>query len=296
VKNFLILGALGALGLVTLGACATAQPPSELVDARAAYQRASTGPAAQLNPADLHTAKETLDVAEKSFADNGGSDKTKNAAYTAERRVEIAEVRANIIATQREKDQMIAQANANQANALTNTTAALGRTKEQLEAERAALATETQRRIDADKRAKEAADNLAKFASVKQEPRGMVITLSGAVLFATNKSELLPAAQTKLQEVAKALTQQDKDSHIIVEGHTDSQGSDDLNQALSQRRAESVKNYLTSQGIAADRLTATGFGKTRPIADNASPEGRADNRRVEIVVQPASGGTSSMGR
>lgn len=282
-----ILGMLGAFGL--LAGCASAQPPAELVNARAAYTRASTGPAAQLTPADLHTAKQTLDEAEKSFADDGASEKTKNAAYTAERRVQIAEVRANVLAAQRQKEQLIAQANANQASALQSTTAALGRTKEQLEAERTALQSEQARRIEAEKRAKEAADNLAKIASVKQEPRGMVITLSGSVLFATNKSELLPAAQSKLQEVAKALTQQDKDSKIVVEGHTDSQGADDMNMALSQRRAESVKNYLVSQGMAADRITATGVGEGRPIADNTSAEGRANNRRVEIIVQAAEG-------
>lgn len=289
MKQHLILGTLAAFGL--LAGCASTTPPSELVNARAAYTRASTGPAAQLSPADLHTAKQTLDEAEKSFADDGASEKTKNASYTAERRVQLAEVKANIIAAQRQKEQLLAQANANQANALVNTTAALGRTKEQLDAERAALATEQQRRMEAEKRAKEAADNLAKIASVKQEPRGMVITLSGSVLFATNKSELLPAAQTKLQEVSKALTQQDKDSKIIVEGHTDSQGADDTNMTLSQRRAESVKNYLVSQGMAADRITAQGVGEGRPIADNASPEGRANNRRVEIIVQPSHSGS-----
>jgi outer membrane protein OmpA-like peptidoglycan-associated protein len=291
MKRHRILGTLAAFGL--LAGCATAQPPAELINARAAYQRASTGPAAQLDPADLHTAKETLDVAERSFADDGASEKTRNAAYTAERRAQIAEVRANVIAATRQREQILATANANQAAALQSTSAALGRTKGELEAQRAALVSEQQRRLEAEKRAKEAVDNLTKIASVKQEPRGMVITLSGSVLFATNKSELLPAAQTKLQDVARALTQQDPDSRILIEGHTDSQGADDMNMALSQRRAESVKNYLVSQGIAADRITATGLGKQRPIADNTSPEGRANNRRVEIVVQPTSGPSST---
>lgn len=291
MKNHRILGTLAAFGL--LAGCATAPPPVELINARAAYQRASTGPAAQLDPADLHTAKETLDVAETSFANDGASEKTRNAAYTAERRVQIAEVRANVIAANLQKEQIVAAAAANQSAALQSTSAALGRTKGELEAQRAALLAEQQRRMEAEKRAKEAADDLAKIASVKQEPRGMVITLSGSVLFATNKSELLPAAQTKLQEVARALTQQDKDSKILIEGHTDSQGADDMNMALSQRRAESVKNYLVSQGMAADRITAVGVGKQRPIADNASPEGRANNRRVEIIVQPTPGPSST---
>ncbi len=114
----------------------------------------------------------------------------------------------------------------------------------------------------------------------------MVITLSGGVLFASNRSDLLPGAQAKLNDVAAALTKQDAESKISVEGHTDSQGDASYNQELSQRRAQSVRDYLVSRGIAADRVSAQGFGLTRPIADNASPEGRANNRRVEIVVQP----------
>ena len=115
----------------------------------------------------------------------------------------------------------------------------------------------------------------------------MVITLSGSVLFASAKSDLLPDAQAKLNDVAKALSEQDPDAKIVVEGHTDSQGGAAFNQDLSQRRAESVRGYLISHGLAADRVTSQGFGPTRSIADNSSPEGRANNRRVEIVVQPA---------
>jgi outer membrane protein OmpA-like peptidoglycan-associated protein len=116
----------------------------------------------------------------------------------------------------------------------------------------------------------------------------MVITLSGGVLFASGKSELLPAAQLKLNSVADALMQQDPDSKMVVEGHTDSQGGDAYNQDLSQRRAQTVRDYLVSRGVAADRATAQGFGPSRSIADNKSAEGRANNRRVEIVVEPKS--------
>ena len=113
----------------------------------------------------------------------------------------------------------------------------------------------------------------------------MVITLSGSVLFASAKSDLLPDAQSKLSDVANALAKQDPDSKIVVEGHTDSQGGASFNQDLSQKRAESVRQYLISRGIASDRVTAQGFGPSRAIADNGSAEGRANNRRVEIVVQ-----------
>lgn len=97
---------------------------------------------------------------------------------------------------------------------------------------------------------------------------------------------MLPAAQLKLNGVAEALTQQDPDSKMVVEGHTDSQGGDSYNQDLSQRRAQTVRDYLVSRGIAADRVRSQGFGSSRSVADNKSTEGRANNRRVEIVVAP----------
>ena len=114
----------------------------------------------------------------------------------------------------------------------------------------------------------------------------MVITLNGSVLFTSAKWELLPAAQLKLNDVAKALTEQDPDSKMVVEGHTDSQGMAASNQELSQKRAQAVRDYLVSRGIAADRITAEGFGSTRGVAGNDTAEGRANNRRVEIVVKP----------
>jgi outer membrane protein OmpA-like peptidoglycan-associated protein len=108
-------------------------------------------------------------------------------------------------------------------------------------------------------------------------------------LFASAKWDLLPAAQMKLNDVANALTKEDPLSKIVVEGHTDSQGQAGYNQELSQHRAQAVRDYLVTRGIASDRVTAQGFGSTRTVADNASPEGRANNRRVEIVVQPSAG-------
>ena len=271
----------------TASACAEAVPPAELVNARAAYTRASTGQAAQLDPADLHTAKEGLDAAERQFKDEGASEGTVNTAYIALRRTELAESRSRVTAAEKQKEAVIAAANANQANQLQVTSAQLGATKQALATQGVALQSEQQRRMDAEKRAAQAAADLAKFASVKQDAtRGMIITLSGAVLFVTAKSDLLPAAQVKLNEVADVLTKQDPDSTMLVEGYTDSQGAAAMNQELSQKRAESVRTYLISRGISGDRITATGLGPSRPIADNASPEGRANNRRVEIVVTP----------
>jgi outer membrane protein OmpA-like peptidoglycan-associated protein len=283
----LILAIAGATG------CASAIAPPELVSARTVYDRASKGPAATLNPTDLHTAKESLDAAEASFEKEGDSQVTRDLGYTAERRTETAESRARTMQASGEKDQVVAQMHATTAAQAKMTAAELARANQQLaskdqalQAQGNQLQNEVQRRQEAEKRAAQAAADLAKLASVKQETRGMVITLSGAVLFTSGKSELLPAAQVKLNDVAKALIEQDPDSKMVVEGHTDSQGTAAANQELSQKRAQAVRDYLVSRGIAGDRVTAQGFGPTRPIGENNSPEGRANNRRVEIVVQP----------
>jgi outer membrane protein OmpA-like peptidoglycan-associated protein len=274
------------LVFVALG-CASSAVPGDLLTARSAYDRASHGPAATLDPADLHVARETLDIAEKSFANNGDTQETRDFAYTSDRQSQIAEAHARTLQADREKATVLSDLKASQAATVRTTSAALGVANQELAAQGQALDSEHQRRIEADRRAAQAAADLARFASVKQEPRGMVITLSGSVLFASAKSDVLPDAMAKLDSVAKALSQQDPDSKIVVQGYTDSQGGASYNQDLSQRRAASVREYLISHGLASDRVTAQGFGPSSPIADNSSPEGRANNRRVEIVVTPA---------
>ena len=112
----------------------------------------------------------------------------------------------------------------------------------------------------------------------------MVITLQGELLFKTARSDLKPAAMAKLDRIAEAL--KGKDQPIAITGYTDNVGALDTNLRLSQMRAESVRTYLVSKGIPRDLVTAQGRGPESPVADNESVEGRAQNRRVEIVVQP----------
>jgi outer membrane protein OmpA-like peptidoglycan-associated protein len=137
---------------------------------------------------------------------------------------------------------------------------------------------------DSEKRTADALAELATLAAVKEEERGLVITLSGGVLFRSAESTLLSSAQVKLDQVANALLAV-RARNLIVEGHTDSQGSKSYNQGLSQRRADAVRDYLVKRGYPADRIQSRGKGKGSPIADNASPEGRANNRRVEIIIE-----------
>jgi outer membrane protein OmpA-like peptidoglycan-associated protein len=291
IRNVWVLVTVG--GAVAAVACAAQQPPRDLVSARSAYDRASAGPAAQLDPRELDTAKKQLAVAETSFKEDGDTQNTRDQAYLALRRAELAEVMGRTRQARQGETATILEMHADQERVVANTSAALGRAKAEvasqsatLNARELALANETARRQEAEKRAAQAAADLAKFASVKQETRGTVITLSGGVLFASGKSDLFPAALLKLNQVATALTREDPLSKIVVEGHTDSQGSSDSNMTLSKQRAQAVRSHLVARGIAADRVTAEGFGSTRSVADNGSPEGRANNRRVEIVILP----------
>ncbi len=110
---------------------------------------------------------------------------------------------------------------------------------------------------------------------------GCHVALYG-VLFDFNKSTLQPSSDAALQPVA-TLMAADKTLKLEVQGHTDNVGNDAYNQTLSEARAKAVVTWLTHHGVAADRLTAKGYGKTKPVADNGSDEGRAKNRRVEIA-------------
>ena len=138
--------------------------------------------------------------------------------------------------------------------------------------------------MESEKRTAAALASLASIASLKEEERGLVLTLTGSVLFQSGKSTLMPPARAKLDQVAEAL-QAIQARNLIVEGHTDSQGSDASNQGLSQRRADAVGDYLVQRGYPANRIRSLGQGEGSPVAKNDSAEGRANNRRVEIVIQ-----------
>jgi len=268
-----------ALTTILVG-CGATLPPKELVDARAAYQTAAKGPAAQQSPAELHVAKQSLDQAERSFNDEGDAPQTKDFSYVAIRKAQLADASARAALAVKEKEALEREAQNVQADQLHKTRGELAKTQDQLTKEKAA-------REKAEKEAAQAMADLKRIADVKNESRGMVITLSGSVLFPTNESTLLPAAMVKLNEVADALIKGNPDSNITIEGHTDSQGQRQYNMDLSQKRAESVKGQLVSRGVAGDRIKTVGVGPDRPIADNKSAEGRANNRRVEIIVEPS---------
>jgi outer membrane protein OmpA-like peptidoglycan-associated protein len=282
--------AFGRTIIVTLSAawlvaCGTTLPPKELVDARAAYQAASAGKAAELAPAQLDTAKQSLAKAEKSFEEEGDDPVTKDLAYVAQRKTEIAVADAGREEADRGRLAADKAFREGQLEALATGKSVMTKTKAELEAEKKARADAEKRSAEAEKKAAAAMASLQEIAKVKEESRGVVITLSGSVLFATGKSSLLPIAKQKIDEVGKALKDQGFKS-LLVEGHTDSQGSATKNDELSQARADSVRTQLISNGIPPDKIRAQGLGSSRPVADNNTSEGRANNRRVEIIVEP----------
>jgi outer membrane protein OmpA-like peptidoglycan-associated protein len=278
-------------------ACGSHAPPKDLVDARAAYAKAEAGPASKLVPAELHVAHESLDAAEHSFHESPDSQDTVDISYVALRKAERADALGRAAAAEGDRATADRTAAKTERAMLENTQGRLQKTQGQLERERNELAkqkdlTEAERkarveaekaRIEAEKKAQDAMDALAKSMAVKNDTRGTVITLSGGLLFATGASTLLPGAQTQLNQVGDALKTQ-AEHHFVVEGHTDNQGTDKINDELSTRRANAVRDYLIVRGVSAAAITAQGFGSTRPIGDNKTTEGRAMNRRVEIIV------------
>jgi outer membrane protein OmpA-like peptidoglycan-associated protein len=303
-------GLAAVAAALCVAGCGSKVPSDELVSARKAYGEAEKSQARDLVPDHLLTAKQALDRAELAHRDSAGSHEERTLAYVADRqsRQAIAEAESRAAAAELEtaKRTYLEELEASQRkikSRLADTKDSLGKelsqVREELSRQEDALSEkakalrqrekeleeERKRREEAEKRAAAALASLEEIAKIREEQRGLVITLSGGVLFRTNQSDLLPIAKDQLRRVAEALLEQDDSKTIMVEGHTDSRGSARANRVLSQARADSVRTFLISSGIPPARVVAIGKGATEPVADNRSPEGRANNRRVEIIVQ-----------
>jgi outer membrane protein OmpA-like peptidoglycan-associated protein len=133
-----------------------------------------------------------------------------------------------------------------------------------------------------DKQAEEIQKDL-KGAKVERVGEGIKITFPAGILFDVNSTELKGAAKKDIEDLSKTL-QKYKDTNILVEGHTDNTGTDQYNQQLSEKRAETVSNFAKSLGVEGSRFSTMGYGESQPVADNSSVEGRHENRRVEIAI------------
>lgn len=275
---------LAAASLIACGG--NVPPPKALVDARAEYQATKDGIAMQLDPTDVHEADLALQKAEQAWKDSQdpNDEHPIDLAIVAQRKAQIATAEAQATKAQNDLTQAKADLQAALAAQLNATKGQLQQTQAQLQQTAAQAAAQKAQLADLEARLKDARDTIAKIAAVKDDDRGMVITLQGEVLFKTGKWDLKPGAMAKLDQIADAL--RGKEQPMVVYGFTDNVGAVDMNMDLSQKRAQSVRDYLASKGIPGDLITAEGKGPASPVADNTSVEGRAQNRRVEIVVKP----------
>ena len=130
-------------------------------------------------------------------------------------------------------------------------------------------------------------DTAGTDVQVVRQGDDLLLNIPSGINFAYNSANVEPQFRATLDRVAGVLSEYNQ-SYIDVYGHTDSTGSDAYNQTLSERRAASVADYLSSHGVQAARIATRGFGETQPIASNETEEGRAANRRVEIKIVPVS--------
>jgi outer membrane protein OmpA-like peptidoglycan-associated protein len=124
----------------------------------------------------------------------------------------------------------------------------------------------------------------SKTISVYKDARGTILSMSD-ILFETGKAELKPELKENLAEIAAILKSLLSESSVTLEGHTDNVGGEQINKFLSEQRANAVLNYLVERGVDRNRLKSVGYGLSRPVADNNTEEGRAKNRRVELVIK-----------
>lgn len=278
---------------LSLAACAHA-PTDDLVNARRTYQQAAHGPANQTAPADVYEAKKALSRAERAHEKDPGSAMERDLAYIATRRAEFAMVQADLKEAQAKAEAAQARRVATLEQQRDTSREQLEQTESQLDESQRALEEARRQREQLEQRLTSATRSLEGMARIKQEPDRVVMTLSGAVLFKHNSAELLPIARERLREVAAVLREYEADNRMVIEGHTDSRGSDAYNHQLSEKRAQSVRDFLVSEGVSESVVTAVGRGESEPIASNDTADGRANNRRVEIEIMPTNGAAGSV--
>jgi outer membrane protein OmpA-like peptidoglycan-associated protein len=260
------------LGLLLSGCAQKTTTHPALEEARSAIQTARSNPSVTRNaPLELEKAEKALGRGEDLFRQKADEVNIEHEAYLARQHAAIAEE----IADRREAQATIGKASANRSKVLAEARAA--------EAEYARRQAEKQRTAaaSAQERTTQLEAELAELKAVPKE-RGLVVTL-GDVVFDLDKAELKPGGMRTIDKLADILDQY-PDRQIKVEGFTDSTGSAEYNQVLSDRRAQSVRNALVLKGIDPARIETRGYGEEFPKASNETAAGRQLNRRVEIVI------------
>lgn len=233
-----------SIGLV---ACAN-QPNQNLEEARSSFSALqSDARSSKVAALETQDASNMLDKANKAYLNDADEETVDQLAYLTKRRIELAEQTIALRAAEEDLGKASAQ-----------------RAEARLEARDSQI-----RKLQEDMQA-------------KQTERGTLVTF-GDVLFDLDKAELKPAGMRGIQKLAEFLNE-NPERKVVVEGYTDSTGSDSYNQQLSERRAQSVRRALTHAGVDPQRIQAVGYGEQYPVASNDSPSSRAMNRRVEVTI------------
>ncbi len=270
--------------------CSTTPNPS-LTDAHNRYNNARTNPEiTNLAAVELKDASESLNKADNAFNEDENEENVNHLSYLAKQQVGIAQETAKrktaeiaVTNAGAKRDQMRLQARTVEAD-LAKQQVAILQDNANLQATELAIAganTERDQALIAQQ------EILLNELNAKKTDRGMVITL-GDVLFQTNRAQLESGGIRNVEKLGNFLTQY-PEYKVLVEGYTDSRGSNDLNQELSDRRAYSVRTALMDMQISNDRVATRGYGEAFPVASNNSAASRQLNRRVEIVLSDNTG-------
>ena len=242
----ILISALLAIG-IGLAGCAS-QPNPNLEQARSQYQQLQAEPGVSKFAAlETKQAGEMLDKAEQAYREDADKARVDHLAYLASQSVKVAEQTIDLRNAEQQLGDVTTQA------------------------DRAAL--------DARNRQIE---QLQKSLNAKQTDRGMLVTF-GNVLFDLDRAQLKPAATGSIDKLAEFLKQH-QDRQVVIEGYTDSSGSDAYNLRLSEQRANAVRDALVRKGVSAERIVARGYGEQYPVSGNDSSAGRAMNRRVDVTI------------
>lgn len=265
-----------ALSLVILAACASSPVgPEGSAQARTKLTTLQNDPnLADQARNEIREAEEAVRIAEQPV-DNDEAALGEHRVYMADRKIAIAEAKATTryAEVQRaqlteEREEARLEARTREADRARQDAAKARSDAEAAQQSSSQQAAEYQRQIDA--------------LEARPTDRGLVLTL-GDVLFATGSAELQSAADNNLNRLVLFLKQY-PERNVQIEGHTDNVGSEQLNQRLSQQRADSVQKFLTTQGIHSQRIETSGLSMGKPISSNDSAAGRQQNRRVEIII------------
>lgn len=283
---------LALIALALLAGCNTVRTNPALAGAHSNYNNASANPeVTNLAALELKEASDSLYKADTALSSGDDTASVNHLAYLANQRVAIA------LETAKRKSAELAVANANtrrdqvrldartaEADAAKKQVSSMQKTADQQNEELAAASANSA--TDQALIAKQALE--LKALNAKQTNRGLVITL-GDVLFGINKAQLKPGGTRNVQKLADFLKEYPQHK-VLIEGYTDSTGSDSLNQDLSERRAEAVRRALVDgAGISGDRVSTRGYGKEFPVASNDTATGRQLNRRVEVIISDEKG-------